>query len=49
MRGTIEIDPQATQEQVIAAIYADEKLAERMTATPKKIVYIPGKIINIII
>jgi leucyl-tRNA synthetase len=49
VRGTIEVNPQATQEQAMQTIQDDPKLAERITHEPKKIIYIPGKIINIIL
>jgi len=49
VRGTIQIIPNATQDEVMTIIGNDAALAARIESTPKKIIYIPGKIINIII
>jgi len=49
VRWTVEINPQATQEEVMKVIQKDPKLAERITHEPKKVIYIAGKIINIIL
>lgn len=49
MRGTIEMNKDAGEQDVIDAIAKDEKLSAHLTWTPKKVIYVPGKIINIII
>jgi len=49
VRGTIQITPNATQDEVMAIIQDDVSLASRIESTPKKIIYVPGKIINIIL
>lgn len=49
VRGTIQIAPNATQDEVMTIIQNDAALAARIESTPKKIIYVPGKIINIIL
>lgn len=49
VRGTIQIEPNATQDEVMNIIQNDEQLANRIESAPKKIIYVPGKIINIIL
>jgi leucyl-tRNA synthetase len=49
VRGTIQITPTSTQDEVMQIIQNDAALAARIESTPKKIIYIPGKIINIIL
>lgn len=49
VRGTIQIVPNATQDEVMAIIKSDTLLASRIESEPKKIIYITGKIINIIL
>lgn len=48
MRGTLEMSKNAGEKDVLDAIAADTKLSAHLPTTPKKIIYIPGKIINII-
>lgn len=49
VRWTIQIAPDATQNDVMAIIQNDPSLANRIESEPKKIIYITGKIINIIL
>jgi len=49
VRGDISISKEATQEEVMAIVKADAKLNARLTTEPKKIIYVPGKILNIVI
>lgn len=49
VRGTIQITPTSTQDEVMQIIQNDAALAARIESTPKKIIYVPGKIINIIL
>ena len=49
VRGTIQIPADATQEQVMDIIQQDTNLASRITNEPKKVIYVPGKIVNIIL
>ena len=49
VRGDICISKEATQDEVMAIVKADAKLNARLTSEPKKIIYVPGKILNIVI
>ena len=49
MRWTLQIAADATQEDAIQAIKSDAKLSNYYQGEPKKIIFIPWKIINIIL
>ena len=49
MRGTIEISPSASQEEVMAMIQSDEKFSVHLMSDIKKIIYVPSKICNIVL
>jgi len=49
VRGDICINKETTQDEVMAIVKADAKLNARLTGEPKKIIYVPGKILNIVI
>ena len=47
-RGTVQVGKTATQDEVMAAVMEDAGLAKFVTATPKRIVFVLGRLINII-
>lgn len=49
VRGTITISKEATEAEVMSLAKADPKIAAHLTAEPKKIIYVQGKILNIVI
>lgn len=49
VRGLIETSPTASQDEVMALAKADDKIAARLTWDLKKIIYVPGKIVNIVV
>ena len=49
VKGTIDITKETTQEQAMEKVHADPKIASFLTSEPKKIIFVPGKIINIIV
>jgi leucyl-tRNA synthetase len=50
MRGTIQMDATMTEEEAKAAALADPNVKRAMgTATPKKIIYVDKKIVNIVV
>ena len=49
MRGQVTLTPDATEEEALAAAQANEKLVERLAGNIKKVIYIPGKILNVIV
>jgi len=49
VRGRISVSPDASEQDVIAAALADEHVAEMLGgAEPRKVIVVPGKIVNVI-
>ncbi|HET9682834.1 MAG TPA: leucine--tRNA ligase [Gemmatimonadaceae bacterium] len=48
-RGTVQVSRTATQDEVMAAVMADAGLAKFITGTPKRVVFVPGRLVNIIV
>lgn len=48
MRGILATTPHATKEEVLKTLSSDTKLSQYLANTPKKVVYVPGRIINIV-
>jgi leucyl-tRNA synthetase len=48
-RGTIAVDRTATQDDAMAAVHADPALAKFITGTPKRVIFVPGRLINVIV
>ena len=49
MRGTLQVSPSLSQDEILNLIKQDEKLASYLTGEIKKCILVPGKIINIIL
>jgi leucyl-tRNA synthetase len=49
MRGTVTVPIHANEEAVLAAVQGDEGLAARLTSSPVRVIFVPNKIINIIL
>ena len=49
VRGLIETSPTATQDEVMEMVKSNEKLSPRLATDIKKIIYVPGKIMNIVV
>jgi leucyl-tRNA synthetase len=50
LRATIVVEAAATQDVVVAAALADPKIRGWVgQRTPKKIVYVPGRLVNLVI
>lgn len=49
VRGTITIGKDAGQDDAMNLAKADEKITARISGEPKKVIYVPGKILNIVI
>ena len=47
-RGTISVPKDVTQDQAVAAAMAEPAIAKFVTGTPKKIVFVPGRMLNIL-
>ena len=48
-RGTISVPTAATQSVALAAVMADPALAKFVTGAPKRVIFVPGRLINIIV
>jgi leucyl-tRNA synthetase len=48
-RGTISVAKTASQDDAMAAVMADPALAKFVTGTPKRIIFVPGRLINVIV
>jgi leucyl-tRNA synthetase len=49
VRGTITISKETEEIEVMQLAKADEKIATRITGEPKKVIYVKGKILNIVV
>ena len=49
VRWTIEVSKEASQDDVMNAVKEDKKLSGYLVGEPKKVIYIPGKILNIVL
>jgi leucyl-tRNA synthetase len=49
IRGEIEIAPDASQEEAMKKAMAVERIASYVTGDPKKVIYVPGRILNIVL
>jgi leucyl-tRNA synthetase len=48
MRGTVTIPPEAEEEEVLTALQSDEKLAAHLQSGILRVIYVKGKIMNVI-
>ena len=49
IRWTVEVSKEASQDDVMNAVKEDKKLSGYLVGKPKKVIYIPGKILNIVL
>lgn len=49
LRGVIKAKKEATQEEIVETAKATPEIAKYLIGEPKKIIYIPGKIFNIVV
>lgn len=49
MRGTVVVRADATEDTVLALIRSDAQLGQRIVGEIKKVVYVPGRIMNVIL
>ncbi len=49
LRGSVRLAVDATREAVLAAVMADEGLARHLSGVPKKVVIVPGKLVNVVV
>jgi leucyl-tRNA synthetase len=48
-RGTVQVAVDATQDDVMAAALADPAIAKFVTGTPKKVIYVAGRLLNVVV
>jgi leucyl-tRNA synthetase len=48
-RGTVTVAKDATQVVVMAAAMADASIAKFVTGAPKKVIYVPGRLLNVVV
>jgi leucyl-tRNA synthetase len=48
-RGTISVAKTATQDDAMAAVRANAALAKFITGAPKRIIFVPGRLINVMV
>jgi len=48
-RGTVVVSTTATQVEVVAAAHADASIAKFIAGTPKKVIFVPGRLLNLVI
>ena len=48
-RGTVVVAPDAVQADVIAAAMADAGIAKFITGTPKKVIFVPKRLFNVVL
>lgn len=49
LRGEVQVAPDAAQTAIEAAARQDERIAAYLVSEPKKVIYIPGKILNFVV
>ncbi len=48
-RGTVQLAPQATQQDALAAAMAEPSIAKFVTGEPRKIIFVPGRLLNLVV
>jgi len=48
-RGSVVVAKDAAQEAVLAAALADASIAKFVTGTPKKVIYVPGRLLSLVV
>jgi leucyl-tRNA synthetase len=49
MRGTVSVASGSDQEVVVQAALSDAAIAKFVTATPKKIIFVPGRLLSLVL
>ena len=48
-RGTVQVDPDASQEDAVAAAMADPAIARFVTSDPARVIFVKGRLLNIVV
>lgn len=49
LRGEVEVPVDATEEAVVIAARANQKVASYITSDPKKVIFVPGKLVSFVV
>lgn len=49
LRGTISVPPNVMQDQAVALALADQAIAKHVTEPIKKVVFVPGRLLNLVV
>jgi leucyl-tRNA synthetase len=49
LRANLTVSPEATEAEVVAMARADERVAKYLTSEPKKIIYVPGRMVSFVV
>jgi leucyl-tRNA synthetase len=49
MRGTVRVRPDVTKEDALAAALAAPAIARFVTGEPKKVIFVPGRLLNLVV
>jgi len=49
IRGSITLSPKASEEEALALVHEDRVLSARLTGEISKVIYVPGRILNIVL
>ena len=48
-RGTVVVSPEAGEAEVLAAVMADPGISKFVTGTPKKVIFVPNRLLNLVL
>lgn len=48
-RGKLSLPNAVTQDAAVAAVQADAALSRFITGAPKKVIFVPGRLLNIVV
>jgi len=49
LRGKLTVAPDITQDAALALARADESIAKFLTSEPKKVVFVPKRLLNLVV
>jgi leucyl-tRNA synthetase len=49
LRGTVSVPREIDQEAAVAAAMAEPQIAKFVTSTPRKVVFVPGRLLNLVV
>ncbi|HEU5186338.1 MAG TPA: class I tRNA ligase family protein, partial [Gemmatimonadaceae bacterium] len=49
VRGRLQVSPDITKDDALAAALADQGIRKFVTGPPKKVIFVPGRLLNIVV